>query len=81
MQEKLRYSYQKNQNNKIINDIWDGEKVSKLRKKGWFSQNKQTNHEDFGIILGTDGGLLFKRTGIQAWPIWGIIANLLPEER
>lgn len=60
----------------VIRDIWDCEKVHELREQGWFRDSK-----DIGLIMSTDGGALFKRTGIQIWPVWGMIANLAPTER
>lgn len=59
-----------------IRDVWDGEKVKQLREQGWFQ-----DRNDLGLILSTDGGALFRRTGVQAWPIWAINANLPPSER
>ena len=62
------------QNSHKCQDVWDGTKARKLKEEGWFA-----NGTDIGLILSTDGGALFKRTGINVWPIWGIIANLPPE--
>jgi hypothetical protein len=59
-----------------IRDIWDGKKVQSMRSKGWFQRVT-----DVGLVLSTDGGSLFKRTGINVWPVWASIANLPPQER
>jgi hypothetical protein len=47
-----------------------------LRNKGWFQ-----NEHDFALLLALDGSALFKRNSVQAWPIWGLVANLEPKER
>ena len=64
------------QNSHKCQDVCDGTKARKLKEKGWF-----VNGTDIGLILSTDKEALFKRTGINVWPIWGIIVNLPPEER
>ena len=59
-----------------IRDVWDGNKAQFLKQKGWFQ-----TWQDIALILSTDGDALFKQTGIAVWPIWGVIANLPPNER
>jgi hypothetical protein len=59
-----------------MRDIWGGRKVKELVDRGWFM-----NGNDFAMVLGTDGGVLFKRTGVHIWPIWGTISNLSPQDR
>ena len=62
----------------VISDLWNTAKVKELHThKGWFTTSKY----DLGLVLGTDGGALFKRTGVQAWPVFALIANLPPAER
>lgn len=58
-------------------DIFCGTRVQELRNQGWFGRDS----DDIGLVLSTDGGVLFKRTSINAWPVWGVIANLPPEVR
>jgi hypothetical protein len=60
----------------LLTDIIDGQRFQRLRNKGWF----QMDH-DFALILALDGSALFKRNSVQAWPIWGLVANLEPSER
>ena len=75
MMEKLKYAQTVADSNTLA-DIWNGCKVAELRQCRWFASG-----DDFGLVMGTDGGVLFKCTGIQAWSIWGFIANLSPQER
>lgn len=60
-----------------IRDIFGGEKVKELQAQGWF----RGQSEDIGLVMSTDGGVLFKRTSISVWPIWAVIANLPPTIR
>lgn len=74
--EKLKYTQTVLNNDSTLVDILNGCKARELRARGWFKSGN-----DFGLVAGMDGGTLFKRTGIQVWPIWGFIANLSPGER
>jgi len=47
-----------------------------LKNDGWFQ-----GPEDLGVILSTDGGALFKSSGVSTWPIWALNTNLPPNER
>jgi hypothetical protein len=77
MTERLKYAQTVlNNNDDTLVDILNGCKVQELRKRGWFNTST-----DFGLVAGADGGTIFKRSGFQAWPVWGFIANLSPEER
>lgn len=60
-----------------MTDIIDGKRFHRLKQQGWF----ETDSSDMGLILALDGGCLFKRNGVQAWPVWGLLANLEPKER
>jgi hypothetical protein len=75
MAEKLKYAATTLKSD-VMQDIWNGCKVQELVNIGWFADGT-----DFAMVLGTDGGILFKRTGVHIWPIWGTISNLSPEER
>jgi hypothetical protein len=75
-QKNMSYMLDASKPQDYIRDIWDGEKVQRLRQRGWFRKIS-----DIGLVLSTDGGNLFKRTGVNAWPVWASIANLPPEER
>lgn len=59
-----------------ISDIFDGEKYKSLQQRGWFQ-----SAGDIGIVCSTDGGALFKSSGVSAWPVWAVIANLDPSVR
>jgi hypothetical protein len=57
-------------------DMYDGNKYLDLKEKGWFE-----SPGDVGLLLSTDGGALFKSSGVEAWPVWGVISNLPPHIR
>ena len=57
-------------------DIYDGEKYKTLQANGWFNE-----FSDIGLLLSTDGGALFKSSGVEAWPVWGVNLNLEPALR
>lgn len=74
---KLNWTSEAIRNTDNITDIFSGEKVRELVDKGWFQEGSQ----DIGLVMSTDGGVLFKRTSINVWPIWAVIANLPPKLR
>lgn len=75
--EKLKYACNRcNTTDHKLTDIVDGKRFRNLYEQGWFRSNS-----DIGLILALDGGALFKRNGVQVWPVWGLVANLEPKER
>ena len=60
----------------ILKDIYDGRKYQRLVKEGWFA-----TPGDVGVVISTDGGALFKSSGVEVWPVWAVITNLPPHER
>lgn len=73
--EKLSHPTKRTQGDSI-GDIYDGSKWKEMEKRGWFK-----TAQDIGLILSTDGGALFKSSKVEAWPVWGVVANLPPSER
>jgi hypothetical protein len=65
-----------NRQDGLLTDIIDGQRFQRLRNKSWFQ-----NDHNFALVLALDGSALFKRNSVQAWPIWGLVANLEPKER
>ena len=55
MGQKLQYTikFGHTHNGKYLDDVFDGEKVQKLRDRGWFTLGAN----DFDFVLSTDGGL------------------------
>jgi hypothetical protein len=60
-----------------IEDIHDRKRFRKLQTEGWFAPGSL----DIGLVAALDSVALFKRSNVQAWPLWGAIANLSPAER
>ena len=73
--ERLKYIHEIRKNG-VLADI-DGKQFQSLKEKGWFLEGSS----DLGLIIALDRACLFKHNGVQAWPVWGIIANLEPKER
>lgn len=77
MAAKLNYAQtRKKQNTDNIEDIYDGSRYKRLQQEGWF-----VSPHDYAVAIGLDGVALFKQSNVQAWPIWGVLCNLPPEER
>lgn len=62
--------------NNVMRDVYDGEKYLHMKQKGWFK-----TAGDVAMILSTDGGSMFKSSGVEAWPVWGVLTNLEPAIR
>lgn len=77
MTAKLNYAKTRTkQHDHHIEDIYDGARYRKLQQHGWFE-----SIHDYALLIGLDGVSLFKQSHTQAWPIWGILCNLPPNER
>lgn len=77
MAAKLNYPKTRTkQHDHHIEDIYDGARYRNLQQHGWFD-----SIHDYALLIGLDGVSLFKQSHTQAWPIWGILCNLPPNER
>ena len=67
----LQYSFTKH-NDEFICDIQDGENFKKIKDSYFFVP------EHIGLILNTDGIVVFKSSKLSLWPVLLSIVNLPP---
>ena len=75
--EALHYPLSNRIHDGEMHDIWNGDGVKRLTRKGAFLSQS----DNLGLLLSTDGVPLFKSSAGSLWPVYLTIVNLPPSTR